>query len=57
MRAIKKVHHKERMAIFGADRGKTKVYPENIEANLEETEPKAEHWEVPYKARKGTQRL
>jgi hypothetical protein len=41
-----KVHHEEMMAIFGDDRGETKAYPEKTEANLEETELKAEHWEA-----------
>jgi hypothetical protein len=31
-----KVHHEEMMAIFIADRGEMKAYPEKLEANPEE---------------------
>jgi uncharacterized tellurite resistance protein B-like protein len=34
-------------AIFGADRGKMKAYPEQIEANPERTVSEAVHQEIP----------
>jgi hypothetical protein len=47
MMAQMKVHHEEIMAIMGADRGKTKAYPEKREAIPEEMKYVAEHQEVP----------
>jgi hypothetical protein len=39
----RKFYREKLMATFGADRGETKAYPEQIEANPEEIEPEAVH--------------